>query len=166
MTGVPDSRISMFLIVMLWIVAIIGALNSLSFLFISPLVGVSALVGAAGQILLALCLKKYRDEMAKLMPVSSPYGTQGYQQPYVQQPVYGQPQQQAQPYQQPYQAPYQQPVQAPQQPYGQQVYGQPQQQAQPYQQPYQAPYQQPVQAPQQPYQPEAPQQVQDPTQQG
>ena len=159
MTGVPDSRISMFLIVMLWILGISGALSSITMFLVSPLAGAAVVAAGVGKILLAVCLKKYRDDMAALMPVGSPYSAQPYQQPYG----------------------------APQQPYPQQGYGQPvypqQRQAGTYQpqqpgygqQPYQAPvqpYQQPTSAPQQPYQapaaPQAPapQEPQDPTQQG
>lgn len=85
-TGVPDNRVSQFLIVMNWISAIFGVIGGLTSLFLSPLVGLAGLASAVAVILETLCLSRYRREMTVLMypPV---------------QPVYAQPVQPAQPYQ-------------------------------------------------------------------
>lgn len=85
-TGVPDNRVSQFLIVMNWISAVCAIISALTSLFLSPLVGLAGLASAVAVILETMCLTRYRREMTVLMypPV---------------QPVYAQPVQPAQPYQ-------------------------------------------------------------------
>lgn len=139
-TGVPDNRISMFLIVMIWIMAVLAVISGLSSMAISPAAGLVGVLQAVASILVAICLKKYRDQMTALTPAPA---APGYGQPYggIPQQPYPQGYQPQQPYPQGYQP---QPYQAPQQPY---------------QAPQQAPYQVPQQPVQQPYQaPSAPQQ--------
>ena len=138
-TGVPDNRISMFLIVMIWIMAVLSVLSGLSTMAYSPAAGLVGVLQAVASILVAICLKKYRDQMTALMPAPA---APGYGQPYGGMPQ--QPYPQGYQAQQPYQQYQPQPYQAPQQPY---------------QAPQQAPYQVPQQPVQQPYQaPAAPQQ--------
>lgn len=85
-TGMPDNRVSQFLIVMNWISAVCSIIGGLTSLFLSPLAGLAGLVSAASTIIITLGLSRYRREMTVLMypPV---------------QPVYAQPVQPAQPYQ-------------------------------------------------------------------
>lgn len=80
--GIPDNRVSQFLIVMTWIGGISSALTGLSSLFMLPVVGIANLISAAVSILAALCLTRYKKEMTVVMypPV----------QPVYAQPIYSQ----------------------------------------------------------------------------
>ncbi len=106
LTGVPDDRVSQFVIVMNWISAVCAIISGIAMLFSSPISGLSSLASAVCVILVTLCLSQYKNQVRVVMypPV---------------QPVYGQPLQEAVP-QQPYQAPAQPQVppqpQAPEQP--------------------------------------------------
>lgn len=120
-TGQPNDKVSMFLIVILFIGGVSSALSGLTAVLVSPIAGLSTLCTAALYCIAGVVLSGYRSKMKTLgyttrQPV--------YQQPVYQQPVY---QQTWQPPQQPV---YQQPQQQPQQP----VYQQPTYQAQ--QRPY------------------------------
>ena len=81
--GIPDNRVSQFLIVMTWIGGISSALTGLSSLFLLPVIGIANLSSAAVSILTALCLTRYKKEMTAVMypPV----------QPVYAQPIYAQP---------------------------------------------------------------------------
>jgi len=95
-TGVPDNRVSQFLIVMNWISAVCAIISGLTSLFLSPLVGLAGLCSAVSTIIITLCLSRYRREMTVLMypPVQPVYAQPvqpmqgGYAQPTVPvQPV-------------------------------------------------------------------------------
>ncbi|MCH5352527.1 MAG: hypothetical protein J1E06_03580 [Acutalibacter sp.] len=97
LTGMPDHRISKFLTVMLWISGVIGCLNSLSSLFLSPLVGLEVLAAAVCSILFAVLLGRLRQQMTILAfpPVQPVYPAAPpvqpvYQPVQPQQPVYPQ----------------------------------------------------------------------------
>lgn len=62
-TGLPDSRVSQFFVVMLWITAIFGLFGAVSTLFTDPVNGLALVASNAGGILIALCLTRYRREM-------------------------------------------------------------------------------------------------------
>ncbi len=95
--GVPDNRIPMYLIVMLYLVGGFMALYSLMFMLLSLTLGLSLLTSAAAEILIAVCLGKYRKQMTILMypPVQPLYASppvmpvQGYpvQQAVIQPPA-------------------------------------------------------------------------------
>lgn len=72
--GVPDNRIPMYLIVVLYIVGGFMGLYSLLFLLLSLTFGLSLLTGAAAEILIAVCLGKYRKQMTLLLyPQMQPF---------------------------------------------------------------------------------------------
>ena len=93
-TGTPDHRISKFLTVMLWISGVIGCLNGLSSLILSPLVGLEVIAGAICVILIAVLLGRLRQQMTVLVypPVQPVYAAQPVYQPIqTAQPTYPQP---------------------------------------------------------------------------
>lgn len=77
-TGVPDNRISNFLIVMNYIAAVGSAISGLANLFTSPVIGLISLVNAATLILISIILTRYRSGMTLLMypPVQPVYPQQ------------------------------------------------------------------------------------------
>lgn len=86
LTGVPDNRISQFVIAINYIFAVIGIIGGVFLVFGSPLVGVIAILSAVSQILISRCLSHYRKQATILMyPPVQPV----YAQPagYVQQPA-------------------------------------------------------------------------------
>ncbi|WP_322182269.1 hypothetical protein [Neglectibacter caecimuris] len=89
--GVPDNRIPMYLIVMLYLIGGFMALYSLMGMLLSLTLGLSLLTGAAAEILIAVCLGKYRKHMTVLMylPVQPLYAPQSVM------PAQGYPMQQA-----------------------------------------------------------------------
>ena len=140
-TGEPNDKVSYYVMVFLFILAVFGAIGGLAGLFSNFWGGASSLCYAAFYVLCAMLLGKYRSKMSMLRypPV---------------QPVYAAPAGAAQlPYQQVYpQQHYGQPYQAPQRPQGQ-PYAPPPVPPQPV-----PPQQAPVQAqPAAPVQPAAPQ---------
>lgn len=74
-SGVPDNRVSNYLIVMNYILAVGSALGGLANLFTSPFIGLAGLVGAATLIIISILLSKYRSAMSLLMypPVQPVY---------------------------------------------------------------------------------------------
>ena len=103
-TGMPDQRVSQFLIVMLWISGVSSCFVGLGSLFRAPLLGLGTLASAVCEILIAVLLSKLRKEMTALTypPVQPVYPTVPpvqpvYQPVQPQQPVY--PQQPVQPQQ-------------------------------------------------------------------
>ncbi len=91
LTGMPNNRVSGFLIVMLWIVGIFSIIGGLVELFFNPLSAVGTLCNAVFRIVAALIFQRLRQEMTMLMypPVQPVYAqpaapVQGYQ-------AYGQP---------------------------------------------------------------------------
>lgn len=86
-TGMPNNEISMFAVVMFYIMAgfnVISAFGSLTDMYISPLGILQSLVSAATFVLGAVILMKYRKEMTMLMysnpPVYPSYAPQSAQQ--------------------------------------------------------------------------------------
>ncbi len=86
LTGVPNNRVSRFMIVMLWIVGIFGVIGGLVGLFSDPLSAVGTLCNAVFWIVAALLFQRLRQEMTMLMypPVQPVYAqpvppAQGYQ---------------------------------------------------------------------------------------
>lgn len=77
-TGVPDNRISNFLIVMNYIGAVGSVISGLANLFTSPILGLVSLVSAATLILISIILARYRSGMTLLMypPVQPVYPQQ------------------------------------------------------------------------------------------
>ena len=65
--GIPDNRVSQFLIVMTWINGVFSVLVGLPSLFLLPLAGISNLAAAAVSILTALCLSRYKKDMTAVM---------------------------------------------------------------------------------------------------
>ncbi len=145
-TGEPNDKVSYYVMVFLFILAVFGAIGGLVGLFSNFWGGASSLCYAAFYVLCALLLNKYRNKMTMLRypPV---------------QPVYAAPAGTVQPpYQQPYQH-YGQPYQAPQGPQAQ-PYAPPPVPSRPVVPPQQAPAQGQPAAPVQPVapvQPAAPQ---------
>lgn len=90
-TGMPDNRVSSFVIVMNWLSVVGTVLTGLGALVTTPVTGVSALVGAVAMALLTVSLSRYRREMTILMypPVQPVYAQPvqpmqgGYAQPTV-----------------------------------------------------------------------------------
>lgn len=75
LSGVPDNRVSRFLTVMNYIMAVCTAITAMVSLFTSPLSGLGSLASAACMILISVCLDRYRKEMTMLMypPVQPTY---------------------------------------------------------------------------------------------
>lgn len=102
MTGVADNRVPQFLIVMNYIIACSSAVGALFTLFSDPVMAIASLVGAAGTVLITICLSNYKKQMTAVM-----YAPQSYQQPAYETYAAPQPQVYAQPV---YPAPQQEPV--------------------------------------------------------
>lgn len=91
-TGQPDDKVSIFLIVMMFIAAT-SVLSGLTTLFINPLSGISTLSAGAFNCIAAIALCIYRSKMKDLLyvPAQPMYQQAPQQQPMYQQPVYRQP---------------------------------------------------------------------------
>ena len=74
-TGVPNGRVSRFLIVMTWILGVYSIAGSLAGLVLVPLFGIAALGYGVSTVLSALCLSRYKKEMTAVMypPVMPTY---------------------------------------------------------------------------------------------
>lgn len=96
-TGMPNNEISMFAVVMFYIMAgfnVISAFGSLTDMYISPLGILSSLVSAGTFVVGAVILMKYRKEMTMLMYSNPPVYPSYAQQPAQQAGTYAQPVQQ------------------------------------------------------------------------
>lgn len=86
--GYPDTKVSTFVIVMLYITGIDSIIGGIIFLVFSPLLGISSLCSAVAIILIAVALGQYKKKITMLayaMP-----GMPGGMPPYgAQQPPYG-----------------------------------------------------------------------------
>lgn len=87
--GIPDNRVSQFLVVMIWIGGIFTTLSGLVGLFGAPLTGIAGLASGVSSILSAICLTRYRQEMTAVMypPVQPVYAQQPAAPVAPQQPV-------------------------------------------------------------------------------
>ena len=74
-TGVPNDRVSRFLIVLTWVAGVYSAISALPALVMLPFLGIAGLASAASGILAALCLTRYKKEMTAVMypPVQPVY---------------------------------------------------------------------------------------------
>lgn len=79
--GIPDNRVSQFLIVMSYLMGGFSCLVALISLFGSPLSGIAGLASGAASILTGVCLSRYRKEMTAVMypPVQPVYAAQPVQ---------------------------------------------------------------------------------------
>lgn len=90
-TGIPNNKVSTFVLVMNWLAVVSVALSGLGTLFTSPLTGVSALAGGVAWALFTVSMTRYRRDMTLLMyppiqpvyaqPVQPVQGYQAYSQP-------------------------------------------------------------------------------------
>lgn len=90
-TGIPNNKMSTFILSMNWLAVVSVALAGLGSLVTSPLTGVSALVGGAALALFTISMTRYRKAMTLLMyppiqpmyaqPVQPAQGYQAYSQP-------------------------------------------------------------------------------------
>lgn len=88
MTGVPDNRISSFVIGFTYVISICTGLSAITSLFSTPVLGLSTLASAVATFIAAKCMSDYKKQMTALMyqiPVPAEQGySQNGQQPYQQ----------------------------------------------------------------------------------
>lgn len=85
LTGVPDNRISRFVIAMNYISAVFSGIGGLVMLISSPFTGLALLCSAVSTVLISICLSRYRKQSTILMyPPIQPVYAQPVQQMYTQ----------------------------------------------------------------------------------
>lgn len=67
LTGVPDHRLSMYVVVWNYIGAVFSGIGGIAMIFINALLGLNLLCTAAFLVLVSICLCNYRSQMTALM---------------------------------------------------------------------------------------------------